>query len=381
MVTGMQVYQLVVLWCVVVMIFAAQVVELLLLLPLVMVFCYAKDILKIKISKPLLGVVLCFSSLILISATDLEHGLVTAFYFGNTLIIIATAYVSITKYSTDTLRSAVEVTIALYCVAMFYFLYLYWGHREPFGEIIPGSSTNGLPAYLLVLIALFCVTSVATRRSVNLIWPSLGMVIAFYGNGRGSLIVGFLLLILSMAYNTRVGLRKSGWFGKFFFLAALVSLIGVAFSALIESYDFIFRNTKLSVGLLDENRLEIFRDYAGSIDGWQLLFGGSYHGTVIEELYEGNPHIAFIRLHYLFGFIPLMLALASPLFVFVRKFSEEKFWMFLFIFAIWLRAVTEPVFFPTALDFFYVMMLMLAMRVDHELVLKKMPKERSPGYG
>lgn len=372
MVTGLQVYPLVAQWSVLVIIFAAQVVPLLLFLPLMMLLFHAKALLQIRISKSLLYFVLCVFTLILISSVDSEHGLVSVFYLGSTLVFVATAYVTVTKYSTEILRRAIEITIAVFCLTMFYFLYLHWGHREPFGQIIVGSSTNGLPAYLLVLIGFFCVTSVAVGHRIKLVWPFLAVIIAFYGNGRGSLVVGFLLLTLSIVYNTRVRLRTSGWFGKVVILVALTSLISVGFNALIESYDFIARNTKLSVGLLDENRLEIFRDYVGSINSWRLLFGGSYRGTVVAELYEGNPHVAFIRLHYLFGVIPLIFVLVSPLFVFAQEFSERKFWMFLFISAIWLRAVSEPLLFPTALDYFYVTMLLLAVRVDqeHKIVFK-----------
>jgi hypothetical protein len=105
---------------------------------------------------------------------------------------------------------------------------------------------------------------------------------------------------------------------------------------------------------VDTNRLEIWDHYTRKIDGFTFLFGADYAGTVIEYEYRGNPHIAYIRTHSFFGLPLTLLALVSPGFVLLaRKALAAKLVFFVFIGVAALRASSEPVFFPTLLDFFY----------------------------
>jgi hypothetical protein len=84
------------------------------------------------------------------------------------------------------------------------------------------------------------------------------------------------------------------------------------------------------------------------------LFGADYSGTVIEYEYFGNPHIAYIRTHSLFGFPLTLLVLLSPGFLLLaRKALADKMVFFVFIGVVAFRALSEPLFFPTLLDFFY----------------------------
>jgi hypothetical protein len=121
-----------------------------------------------------------------------------------------------------------------------------------------------------------------------------------------------------------------------------------------EILDTITAHTKLSVGLVDIHREQILDDYVGKIDGLTLVFGMDYAGTIIESIYNNNPHNSYIRVHSFFGLPALMAALLSPLLVlFARKTIAARLVFFYFISMATLRATSEPILFPTLLDFFY----------------------------
>ena len=70
-------------------------------------------------------------------------------------------------------------------------LVLNWGDQKPLGQIIPGSSTDNLPSYLVVLqVAL----SIAAT-----------FVVAMFGVGRGSTIVFLIILMASLGGGEMLG--------------------------------------------------------------------------------------------------------------------------------------------------------------------------------
>ena len=138
--------------------------------------------------------------------------------------------------------------------------------------------------------------------------------------------------------------------------------------------EFVTVHTKLSVGLLDTNRLEILEQYWKKIDAASLFLGADYSGTVIEEVYGGNPHIGFIRTHSMFGLPMTVLSLISPVLILVgRKRRPDKIVFFVFVSLGLLRSASEPLFFPTLLDLFYFQWFLIYLK-------HAQPRERRPAY-
>jgi hypothetical protein len=238
-------------------------------------------------------------------------------------------------------------------VAISWVLYTFWGFPEPLGMVIEGSSTNGIPAYLIVLqVSLSLVTYLAHGR-LPFVSTLFTFAVAFFGNGRGSLVVAAILIAATLVLNAIVVGRDKPQWRLAFRLGFVVVVFGIAIWGQ-ELLELVTAYTKLSVGLVDTNRLEIWDQYARKIDGFTLIFGADYAGTVIEYEYRGNPHITYIRTHSFFGLPLTLLALASPFFVLLaRKALSAKLVFFVFIGAAALRAFSEPLFFPTLLDVFY----------------------------
>lgn len=281
-----------------------------------------------------------------------HHGLSPIFYFLATVAAFSAAMAAARK-APEVLLKAFEWIYLAAVVVVGWVAYTHWGEPEPLGMVIKGSSTNAIPAYLIVLqISLSLAAYLATGR-LPVLSPFITFAVAFIGNGRGSLVVAALIIAATLLLNVVApGRGKLHW--RLAFLLGLV----LAVSSLVlwgeEFLELVTNYTKLSVGLVDTNRLEIWDQYSEKIDGPTLLFGGNYAGTIIEHEYGGNPHIAYIRTHSFFGLPLTLLAMISPAFVLLaRKTLAAKAVFFTFISLAALRAYSEPIFFPTLLDFFY----------------------------
>jgi hypothetical protein len=279
-------------------------------------------------------------------------GLTPEFYF---LSMIATFFAAsaITKYHPKVLLTAFKIiytaSIALIALA----LYVYWDLPEPLGEVIEGSSTNGIPAYLIIIqVGLSLCTYLVVGR-LPLISALLTVAVAFFGYGRGSLVVAGIILALSIGFN--IFQVHTANHAKLSLILLIISFIVIALVGSVEELiDFLFDYTKLGAGLVDVNRLEIWEQYLEKIDAWTLLVGADYSGTVIETLRAGNPHISYIRTHAFFGLPATIAALLSPLVVFIsNKSFRSKLIFSSFIGMAALRAASEPILFPTLLDLFY----------------------------
>lgn len=289
------------------------------------------------------------------------HGLSPIFYAFATGATFMAAWAAVGR-PLAVLLWTFRAMYALAIAGIAWVLYTWWGYPEPFGMVIEGSSTNGIPAYLIVLqISLSLCTYLATGR-LPLLTPVLTFAVAFFGNGRGSLVVAGLMIALTLLLNVLApgrGARSNRLLFATAFAAAAwgLMLYGEDLLDLVTSY------TKLSVGLVDTNRLEIWDHYSDKIDGLTLLLGADYAGTVIEYEYLGNPHIAYIRTHSFFGLPLTLLALCSPLLVLLfRKAWSARIVFLSFIGLAALRAASEPLFFPTLLDFFYFLWFQLYLR-------------------
>ena len=110
----------------------------------------------------------------------------------------------------------------------------------------------------------------------------------------------------------------------------------------------------LAGGVLDSRRGNMLAGYFGKLGVWLLLFGTDYSGTSINNIYGGNPHNSYIRIHSYYGFFGLLIVALSPLAIFLtNKKLVSKCVVFVLITLVLVRAVTEPILFPTLLDFFY----------------------------
>lgn len=288
------------------------------------------------------------------------HGLSPIFYLFSTGVTFATAYV-ISRFSAAAIHRAATIIYWFFAAIVGAILILYWGTPEPFGEVIEGSSTNAIPAYMIVIQLFLCVTTFIMTGRAPILTPALTLMIAFFGNGRGSLVVGSLLVAGSLVINLFP--RNVSFLYRALLMAiSLVAMVEIATHA-TELYDYASRYTKLSVGIEDRNRGDILSSYLAEINPYTFFFGAEYEGTIIDIQYKGNPHISFIRTHSFFGIFALLMALLSPFTVFFSRGRWSlKLPIFFFVSLAVVRAGSEPILFPTLLDVFYFLMIIMYFR-------------------
>ncbi len=286
----------------------------------------------------------------------LRHGLSPLFYVCSTAVVAGAALV----FSKLPVARSLQSLLIVFWFFWGLTLCLWWVHRasvEPLGEIIPGSSTNGIPSYFIVLQVAVSAAFLLCRARLPILTPIATLFVAFLGLGRGSIVVAVALLVVSFLFNclffygrsflVRVGLCL------FLFLAAVLLLL-VGFYVLGDVFSAYIERSKFSSGLMDPYRALILSEYLDGLDVVGVLFGGGYDGTVIDLKYDGNPHIAFIRTHAFYGLFGLLLVALSPFFLFAaRKPLRYRLAGFSMLCLLLVRALTEPILFPTLLDFFY----------------------------
>lgn len=288
------------------------------------------------------------------------HGFSPVFYLFATAVSFLTALV-ISRFSATAIQRGATMIYWSLATMVLAVLGLYWDSPAPFGEVIEGSSTNAIPAYMIIVQLLLCVTSFVVNGRAPILTPVLTFMIAFFGSGRGSLVVAGLLVLGSLIINL-FPRQVSPLYRIVLVTLSLVAMVGLALN-IQELYDYVARYTKLSVGVVDENRLGIVNDYLATITPTTFFLGAEYQGTLIDILYKGNPHISYIRTHSFFGIFGLLIAVLSPLVVLLARAPWSlKLPVGFFVTLAALRAATEPILFPTLLDVFYFLMILVFVR-------------------
>lgn len=286
-----------------------------------------------------------------------NHGLSPIFYLFSTF----SAFYAAKYFNESSLRDVsrcLEVVFWLAILAIGWVLLSYWDYPEPFGEVITGSSTNGIPSYLIVLQIALSLAVFLERGRLPILSPIFTVIVAVFGLGRGSMVVAGMILILSVFINFSLKEMTIVTRLRILLFYALAGFLALVVLGLYFDYGLLFDDligqSKFSEGLLDPYRGEILEEYLGRLNFFSFLFGLDYSGTIIESRYDGNPHIAYVRTHAYYGFFGLLFVFLSPLLIVLsNKKPLYKFIFLSFILLALIRALSEPLFFPTLLDFFY----------------------------
>lgn len=271
------------------------------------------------------------------------------------------------KNSIDHIRTILRNTYWIFVIFIGFALALHWDKPEPLGSILPWASTNGIPSYLIVVQIAYSIAYYLQFNRLPLLSASATFVICIFGLGRGSIIVASLILFICLFGNTLlIKVKKDRLILLSLILIGLGPLIFIFYYSSREIFEVIgalFDGSKFSSGVLDEHRGRILSDYLGKLDVVGLLLGTSYEQTSINQLYGGNPHSSFIRAHSFYGILALcaiflpVLALALS-----KRDSIQKFISILLVLLALIRATSEPIFFPSTLDFFYYLYFLLFFR-------------------
>jgi hypothetical protein len=300
------------------------------------------------------------------AATTFNHGLTPLFYliFSPSIVFLV---IHFTNNSLDHVTKVLRNVFWAYIFGVATVLFLHWDEPEPFGAVFSWSSTNGIPAYLIIVNIAYTVAYFLKYNRIPIHPAAITLVVAFFGVGRGSIISASVLLVLGICINLFVVKSKQDIaLAPKIALIALLPVLALIYSyadLITTQYEMFVEGSKFEEGVLDVHRGYMLSDYLDKLDALSLFIGTSYDGTSINLYYGGNPHNSFIRVHSFYGLFALLFVFA-PLFLMWLSNRDRTQTTVIFLFAVvaLMRATTEPILFPTPLDFFYIMYFVLFFR-------------------
>lgn len=293
----------------------------------------------------------------MLAVVNYNHGATSFFYLMVTPLILLSAK-QFASQSHDRVILCLKLFYWVFVLGVAYGLAQNWEDPEPLGAIFEGSSTNALPSYLIVIQLTYSLAFYLKYNRFPIFSSISTLVVAIFGLGRGSMIVAALIVLLSVIVNIVSSKTDRRTSIRLVALSVfpLIYYLYINYAEIQGAIEDLYEGSKFAAGIIDEHRERMLIDYLGKIDGWTFIFGTDYSGTSIVQYYGGNPHNSFIRAHSFYGLMGLMLIITPLLLIVLSKriISHKVIAISLFSLAL-LRASTEPIFFPTTLDFFYLL--------------------------
>lgn len=224
-------------------------------------------------------------------------------------------------------------------------------------------SSNVVTSFLILIQSAYVAALFVTEKRAAWLTTLCTFLICFIGYGRGSIIAAamlFLIVFSLLFFENSKNNRQLNFVTKAAFVVAVI-LSFFYFSGYIVN--LVEANTKLGSGLVDDSRLQMISDYIYQIDGVTLMTGAEYQGTSIINEFGGNPHNSFIRAHHLYGLVYLgVLVCISLVAIVIAGGVGRALLLTSLLCVVNFRAFSEPIIFPTPLDFYYFLIVFLFMR-------------------
>jgi hypothetical protein len=292
-----------------------------------------------------------------LAALTKDFGFTPFFYvIGAPILILAARQLA--SRPLNSVLTALGLFYWIFATAVFFGILINSGNPAPLEGLIPGTSTNGIPSYLIVVQIAYSLLFFMSYKRLPILSAIATFVVAIYGLGRGSMIVGALIFSFSIFINfanSKLDRNVAIFITIFFILPFILFYLDVNHDSFFFITQDLIDGSKFKGGVIDEHRVNMIADYLNKIDLWSFILGTDYTGTSIEKFYGGNPHNSYLRAHSFYGlagliciFIPIILVIGSS------RLKVEKIITLILIFFALLRATTEPIFFPSVLDFFYI---------------------------
>jgi hypothetical protein len=297
---------------------------------------------------------LLFSSSVSICVFQFNHGITPIFYLLFTPFILLSAK-KISNKSIEHIENIMSCSYVFFICIISIGLILNFEKPDPLAHIIPWSSQNGITSNLIVIHISYSVVYYLKNYKLPILLSLILVIICFYGLGRGSIIISIIILIISLFINYLLSgkaLAKS---------ILIIPVICVVIYFIYKQYivyesdiDLLIERSKFSQNMSDDPRKDMLNEYLKKLNLWSLFFGSSFEGTSILKYYDGNPHNSFIRVHSFYGLVGLISVFLPFWLIIVKKSNfKSKIVVSLLIVILLIRAISEPILFPTTLDFFY----------------------------
>ena len=169
-----------------------------------------------------------------------------------------------------------------------------------YNQVFEHASRNRLGAFLLIA-AIATTAGYYRERGVVVVMPALLatlLALPLYGRSTIAGAAALLGLVLFVRY------RRIRWP----FVLGLVPVLFVASGFIGMIWDWLSVATNFSRSL-ESPRWDMFSQYIITMDVSGVLFGSPLAEVPLIHAYDGNPHNSFIRLHSMYGALPLVVLL------------------------------------------------------------------------
>ena len=252
--------------------------------------------------------------------------------------------------------NSLRVCYFIFASCIFFQIFNNFSNPSPLESFFKGTSANGISSYLIVFQLAYSLTFFLKLNRLPIFSAFITLIISYFCLGRFSIAMALLIFLFSVLYNYKKKILLTRKSYSFYILPALIALFFFIYYWSDVYYYFVklFQYTRFSSGFTDSHRALMIHDYLSKINFMTLLFGADFNNTSILTLYGGNPHNSFIRLHSFYGLAGLIF-IFIPIFFLVKSSrlkAQKNIALILIAFAL-LRSTSEPIFFPSTLDFFY----------------------------
>jgi hypothetical protein len=276
------------------------------------------------------------------------------FHYGIGVLSIVTAYV-ISKFPNEACRG-VAITLYVFQAATIFFILTTDISILPLDHMFEAGSSNGITSVLVVLQAVYAGLCFKIYRKAAAISSLVTLYICVAGFSRGSILTGAMICVVVLAGYIHF-IKSQKWRLTVYLLLTILAVILLyLYSDALLS--FIQLETKFAQGFEDTHRAQIYKDYLGKIDWLTLIAGADFSNTSIQSDYNNNPHSSLIRAHHLFGILYIIAIIYVIFFgVFAARGNGDLLLLASFVSIIIARSLSEPILFPTPMDFFFFLLI------------------------
>lgn len=222
-----------------------------------------------------------------------------------------------------------------------------------------GLSRNYPGSMLVIFNCLWAVWKYLRYGRLPLFFPILSTVMAFFLDGRSSLICMLLITVFCIIFRGR---GRTKYITTFLLAGLTLYFISYFWDLIIADYEL----TSLATKGFETSRTEIWSSYINHQDFISFLFGLDSDNLPILREVGGNPHNSFLSIHRrmgIIGLITLLYYMFKELIILIRK---KQFVILFFNLVLIVRMFVDGML-TTAQDFFILTLFFLPLCYNNKV--------------
>ena len=290
---------------------------------------------------------------ILVFIGSLFNILETSYGIGGSIVFLVVSGITYSCLKYLKVFFSTALIIGLWLVAFLYYQLLVLGTVN--GDIFLdyGLSKNYPGSMLVIFNCLWAVWKYLRYGHLPLVFPILSTVMAYFLDGRSSLICMLLISVFCIIFR---GSGRTKYITAFILGGVTIYVISYFWGVIVAGYEL----TSLASKGFETIRTEIWKSYINHQDIISFLFGLDSDNLPVLKEVEGNPHNSFLSVHRRMGIIGLGVLLYymfKELIVLIRR---KQFVLLFFHLVLIVRMFVDGML-TTAQDFFILTLFFLPL--------------------